>query len=524
MGRPMATSQDFVNWVCSEDLDHNFLKYLFVAEDQDLLRFASGSVHQTIYFPEAKAFHICHPPLPEQRRIVSILDEAFESIVTAQANAARNLQNARALFDSHLQSVLLSKKWKWKSLGDLCDGVEYGSSAKSKKQGKVPVLRMGNIQDGQLDWGNLVYSDDKDEIKKYLLNHNDVLFNRTNSPELVGKTAIYKSEMPAIFAGYLIRIHRKEDLLDAEYLNYFLNSQIAFDYGKTVVISSVNQANINGAKLKSYPIPTPSISEQRIIAKKLNALSAETQRLVAVYERKLAALDALKKSLLHQAFSGELTAQSHQSIVVPFPTKIPNTTTTDLHAGILAAAYALHEKNNLQKHFGHVKAEKIAHMVEAYIGIDLGRAPIKDAAGPNDYPHQLSVEHRARKAGYFDFKRVDGAGYQVKRLRQFDELVRRTRERLGNLSQELDSLLELMLPMNTQQAEIFSTVYAAWNNLLLDGAQPSDEEIVLEAREHWHTAKLKIPREKFFAAINWLREKDFVPTGKGRKVGVKLQR
>ena len=100
------------------------------------------------------------------------------------------------------------------------------------------MLRMGNIQDGQLDWENLVYTDDKDEIAKYLLKNNDVLFNRTNSPELVGKTAIYKSEMPAIFAGYLIRIHRKEDLLDGDFLNYFLNSQRALDYGKTVVIAS----------------------------------------------------------------------------------------------------------------------------------------------------------------------------------------------------------------------------------------------------------------------------------------------
>ena len=245
-------------------------------------------------------------PLAEQQRIVGLLDEAFEGLATAKANAEKNLQNARALFESHLQSVLRNKKWKWKTLGDLCDDVEYGSSAKSKAEGGVPVLRMGNIQDGRLDWENLVYTDDKAEIEKYLLKHNDVLFNRTNSPELVGKTAIYKSEMPAIFAGYLIRIHRKEELLDADFLTYFLNSQIAFDYGKTVVISSVNQANINGTKLKSYPIPAPSLSEQKAIVAKLNALSEETQRLARLYERKHAALAALKKSLLHQAFTGEL--------------------------------------------------------------------------------------------------------------------------------------------------------------------------------------------------------------------------
>ena len=279
-----------------------FGKFLFYQLQSVNLDFLGYARHYRLL----RELDIVYPSPSEQKRIVGILDEAFEGIATAKANAEKNRQNARTIFESHLNAIVLEKKWKWTILGNLCDGVEYGSSAKSRKEGKVPVLRMGNIQDGQLDWESLVYTDDSDEIAKYLLKHNDVLFNRTNSPELVGKTAIYKSEMPAIFAGYLIRIHRKKDVLDADYLTYFLNSQIALDYGKTVMISSVNQANINGAKLKGYPIPVPSISDQRIIVKTLNDLQEETRRLETIYQQKLTALDALKKSLLHQAFTGEL--------------------------------------------------------------------------------------------------------------------------------------------------------------------------------------------------------------------------
>ena len=305
LGVEGCVSSHLATIVADEKQAHpRFLLYfLSTITAQDLVQ---DHAYPSLNLPTIAGIEVHLPPLDEQQRIVGLLDEAFAGITTAKANAEKNLQNARAIFESHLQSVLRNKKWEWKTLGDLCDDVEYGSSAKSKKEGKVPVLRMGNIQDGQLDWENLVYTDDKDEIKKYLLKHNDVLFNRTNSPELVGKTAIYKSEMPAIFAGYLIRIHRKEDLLDADYLTYFLNSQIAFDYGKTVVISSVNQANINGTKLKSYPIPAPSLSEQKAIVATLNELSEETQRLTSLYKRKLAALAALKQSLLHQAFTGEL--------------------------------------------------------------------------------------------------------------------------------------------------------------------------------------------------------------------------
>jgi type I restriction enzyme S subunit len=286
----------------------SFLKYYIQSPDgfKNITGQMTGMAIKRIVLHRIKSAKIPIPPLPEQQRIVAVLDEAFASIAQAKANAERNLVNARELFDLTLQNFLVKagKQWGIKSLGDVCEKVEYGSSAKSQPSGTVPVLRMGNVQNGVFDWTNLVYTSDKDEIKKYLLKHNDVLFNRTNSPELVGKTAIYKSEMPAIFAGYLIRIHRKEDLLDADYLNYFLNSDIAMKYGKTVFISSVNQANINGQKLKSYPIPLPPLAEQRAIVGRLEALSAETGRLEAVYRQKVAALEELKKSVLQRAFAG----------------------------------------------------------------------------------------------------------------------------------------------------------------------------------------------------------------------------
>ena len=143
--------------------------------------------------------------------------------------------------------------WVWGKLQLLTLGVEYGTSAKSKEKGNCPVLRMGNIQNYKFDWSNLVYSVDKEEIEKYLLKVNDVLFNRTNSPELVGKTAIYCGERPAIFAGYLIRVNQIQEIVEAKLLNYFLNSNIAKQYGNTVKTDGVNQSNINGTKLVNYP-------------------------------------------------------------------------------------------------------------------------------------------------------------------------------------------------------------------------------------------------------------------------------
>lgn len=292
----------------ANNLDRTFLKYLLLSDvaQSRILEQGTGATVQGIKASLLKTIPIEFPLLPEQQRIVGLLDEAFEGIAIAKANTEKNLQNAHAVFESELHSILSDEKWERKPLGGLCRRVEYGSAAKSKRTGKVPVLRMGNVQNGKFDWTSLVYTDDEAEIERYALEYNDVLFNRTNSPALVGKTAIYKAEMPAIFAGYLIRIVRNDDLLDADYLNYFLNSEIALNHGKSVAISSVNQANINGAKLKEYLIPVPPLSDQQAIAKRLDLLATEVQRLESIYRQKLATLDDLKKSLLHQAFTGQL--------------------------------------------------------------------------------------------------------------------------------------------------------------------------------------------------------------------------
>jgi len=281
--------------------------YYFTSSFQKYFTTEMAGIIGGVSMNKFKDIEIPLPPLPEQQRIVSILDEAFAAIAKAKTNAEQNLKNAKELFESYLQNIFDDKKWPTKTLGDVCERVEYGSSAKSKGNGEIAVLRMGNIQNGRFNWEKLAYSDNIEDNRKYFLKYNDVLFNRTNSPELVGKTAIYKGEMPAIFAGYLIRIHRKGNLLDADYLNYYLNSEMALDYGKSVTISSVNQANINGTKLKGYPIPLPSLLEQQSIVVNLNELSLKIKKLETIFQKKIEDLEELKKSILQKAFTGELT-------------------------------------------------------------------------------------------------------------------------------------------------------------------------------------------------------------------------
>lgn len=198
---------------------------------------------------------------------------------------------------------MIPEDWSITPLGRLIRSVEYGSSAKSNSKGRTPVLRMGNLQGGKIDWDDLVYTDDPSETNKYALRRGDVLFNRTNTIELVGKTAIYEGEQPAIFAGYLIRINVAPELLDSWFLNYVLNTEFSRKHSAKVLSVAVGQANINGQKLKTYPIPLPPTkTEQEAIAAILTDMDKEIESL----EAKLAKARQVKQGMMQELLTGRI--------------------------------------------------------------------------------------------------------------------------------------------------------------------------------------------------------------------------
>lgn len=195
------------------------------------------------------------------------------------------------------------KGWLWARIFSIADDLPYGTAKKSEKEGKLVVLRMGNIQSGEIDYNDLVYSSDEEDIARYSLIPGDLLFNRTNSAEWVGKTAIYRGDVPCIYAGYLIRVRTH---INAEYLNAVMNSGYAKDYCNSVKTDGVNQSNINAQKLGAFLVPIPPIKEQlRIdayIAKALPHVQAIGQN-----KADIATLVSLTKSkILDLAVHGQL--------------------------------------------------------------------------------------------------------------------------------------------------------------------------------------------------------------------------
>lgn len=201
--------------------------------------------------------------------------------------------------------------WTWATVEQLSVEQKYGSSAKTNESGSgIPVIRMGNVQDGELDLGKLKYLPaTHDEFPELYLTDGDMLFNRTNSPELVGKSAVYRSQIsPCSYASYLIAVRFSPSIIP-ELVAAYINSGFGRRWVKSVVTQQVGQANVNGTKLAALAIPLPPAKEQREIARMLaeqQMLAMEQQANVAHALRQSA---AQRKNILQSAFSGQLVPQ-----------------------------------------------------------------------------------------------------------------------------------------------------------------------------------------------------------------------
>lgn len=195
----------------------------------------------------------------------------------------------------------LPEGWVWCRLGEVTFGFQYGTSNKSYNSGDVPVLRMGNLQNGMIDWDDLVFSSDYEEIVKFDLQIGDLLFNRTNSRELVGKTAMFDGLYQAIYAGYLVRFRMAGDNIP-EYTNLVMNSVLHRDWCEEVKTDALGQSNINATKLSLFRFPLPPIGEQKAIVAKTKKLLALCDQLESQVSQNQQHAEGLMQAVLKEAF------------------------------------------------------------------------------------------------------------------------------------------------------------------------------------------------------------------------------
>lgn len=287
-----------------EDIDLNYLNYALISVD--FKKYVAGAAIPHIYFKDYKNEPFLWMPLPEQQHIVSILDKAFSSIEQAKENLQRNLQNAKELFQSELNSIFTNKGegWEEKRLGEVA---EHSLGKMLDKNKNVGVLQK-YLRNQSVRWFGFDMSDLYEmpflekETEKYTAKKGDVLICEGGYP---GRAAIWEEDYPIFFQKAIHRVR----FINIEYNKWFLYFLFHSDYNGTLRanFSGTGIQHFTGEALHKFIVPLPPVNKVLKIVQQLDKLSAETKRLEAMYQQKLNALEELKKSILQNAFSGELS-------------------------------------------------------------------------------------------------------------------------------------------------------------------------------------------------------------------------
>lgn len=290
----------------SKSVDPGFLAHFFQSTGywgQIRLK-TQGAAQGGVNATSLGGLEIPLPPLDEQRRIAAILDKADA--------LRRKRKRALELLDGLTQSIFLEmfgdpftnpRKLKLGRVGDLLEGTQYGTSDRAGSSGQFPILRMGNLTiNGKIVVEDLKYIDlSPADIGKYTVKRGDILFNRTNSADLVGKTAVFQMEQPYAYAGYLVRARVRRGVVP-EYLSGYLNSSHGKATLRGMAKSIVGMANINAREMQSIPILIPSEQDQSSYQRRLRAVAERATLCSSLVQ----SAEELFASLQHRAFSGQL--------------------------------------------------------------------------------------------------------------------------------------------------------------------------------------------------------------------------
>jgi type I restriction enzyme S subunit len=296
----------------SSKKDHmiqRFLDYQLLAINDDIYALGKGTAQKNLDMPVFRNLPISFPAShAEQRRIVALLDEAFAGIAVAKANAEQNLKNARALFESHLNAIFTNPgpDWVEKHLKEVCEKITDGTHQTPKYFAEgVVFLSSRNVTSGRIDWENIKYIDTKQHLemhKRVAPRRGDILLAKNGT---TGVAAIVDRD--TVFDIYVSLAHlRALPVVRPRFLLHFINSPAAkAQFNKR--LKGIGVPNLHLEEIREVRIAFPSdLDVQDQVIRTLDEYRDETQCLSRIYERKIAALEELKKSLLHKAFSGEL--------------------------------------------------------------------------------------------------------------------------------------------------------------------------------------------------------------------------
>jgi type I restriction enzyme S subunit len=501
-------------------IERSFLYFAAREVMDEVRRRVHGATMQHITKGKFESIRIPLPPVPEQRSISSILTERMATLSRARTAAEVQLTAAAVLPAAYLRMAFEdSQAQVWPvvplgEVGEIGSGITLGRRMRDQLTRPVPYLRVANVKDGYLLLDDVKEIEATEaEVERYALQQGDLLLTEGGDPDKLGRGTVWNEEIPeCIHQNHIFRVRFDPSL----FLPEFLSAQIGSSYGKRYFLAHAKQttgiATINQKVLRNFPLLVPDLSTQQRVIEELATRISAAEELRTALEAQLTEINALEGATLRQAFSGELVPVSVATGDTSSPRGI------FFKRGAIAS-YTI-DRLHRRKEFGRVQFEKVLYLSETYVGVDLRGEYQRAAAGPLDAGYLYKLESLAAKQGWFTKHKRGAEGYFYRPGPKIDSRAKAAETILGERREKMDRLLALMGRINTEQAEVLATVFAVWNDFLLDGGQPTDDAIIEEVRTNWHLAKARFSPDRLRKALGWMREKDFVPTGIGPRTQV----
>lgn len=495
----------------------------------------TGSAIKRLILKQIRAASIPLPPLAEQKQIADKLDQLLAAVDACKAR----LDAIPAILKRFRQSVLaaavsgkLTEEWRgtksevgklpssWvetrvREVGTVQLGRQRSPKYHSGKNVR-PYLRVQNVFEDRLDLSDVMTMDfPGSDFDRYRLKAGDILLNEGQSPEYLGRPAMYRGEIEgACFTNTLIRFQASDRVRPAFALLVFRHHMHSGRYVSEGTITT-NIAHLGVGRFGNVEFPLPPIDEQDEILRRTERLFYLAEQLEARFHVANTGVERVTESLLSRAFRGRLVKPDTTSSISTAVPDTPVSKQTRHFARAVLSAEIVH-RLHAEPTFGRIKHQKIFHLCEHIVQLrEVEGQYHREAAGPLDNKLiYANVSELKKQQWYEEFSRQK-AGHAYRPLAKAGQHRKYAEAYWSDKLIEVEKLIELMRTWSTERCEIFSTCYAAWNDLIIAGEQISDDIIIGEILQNWHPAKARIPRQRWQAALQWMRQQNLVPTGFG---------
>ncbi|NWB32051.1 restriction endonuclease subunit S [Pseudomonas gingeri] len=444
-------------------------------------------------------------------------ESASEFVRRIQAEKKRYLTKSNARKQKDLAADLRPEPpfdvpagWEWQTVDDVLHvtgGITLGRKLGGRKLLSKPYLRVANVQRGRLEMERIKEVEvPEDEVEKYLLRNGDLLITEGGDWDKVGRTAIWRDELPeCLHQNHVFRARAVVTDWEPCWAEMYLNSAPAREYFAGSSKQTTNLASINMTQLRACAFPLPPLAEQ--------------QRIVAKVDQIMALCDQLKTSLTQaRQLNAQLACTLVERSLAEDSQQGPKATDRQVARTLLAAevTHRLHS----QRTFGQRKLQKVIYLAEHVARLNAIQGDyLRDAAGPHDRQLMTKVEAELKNHQWYERFERETIGHAYRPLSQAGR-HRQAYSSAWSVAERatIEQVIELMQDWDTDHCEMTVTLYAAWNDFILEGRPVSDDAIVDEVMHSWNDTKLRFGKTEWLAILAEMKKhKILIPTGFGKR-------